>query len=103
MHIEHEPGRKLFVDFAGDRPRLTDPNSGLEQPMELFVAVFPASGLVYCEATATQSSDDLILATRHTLEYAGGSPAIIVPDYVPGHIIRFMFPKALCAPGCASG
>ena len=88
MHIEHEPGRKLFVDFAGDRPHLTDPKTGLEQPVELFVAVFPASGLVYCEATATQSSDDLIPATRHALEYAGGSPAIIVPDNLKSAVTK---------------
>ena len=79
MHIEHEPGRAVFVDFAGDRPVLTD-GTGRERAVELFVAVYPASGLIYAEATENQRIASFVGATAHTLEYAGGSPAIVVPD-----------------------
>lgn len=80
MHLDHEPGERVFIDFAGDRPKLTDPLTGAETPVELFVAVFPASGLIYAELTGSQQTEDLIRGVRHTLEYAGGSPRIIVPD-----------------------
>ena len=80
MHLEHEPGEKLFVDFAGDRPVLVDPVSGNERPVELFVAVYPAGSLIYAEATADQKVASLVAATRHTFEYAGGSPKSLVPD-----------------------
>ena len=53
MHIEHKPGRRVFVDFAGDRPVLTDA-SGRERTVQLFVAVYPAGGLIYAEATENQ-------------------------------------------------
>lgn len=79
MHIEHEPGRRVFVDFAGDRPVLTDAN-GREREVELFVAVYPASGLIYAEATENQKIASLVGGTTHTFEYAGGAPAIVVPD-----------------------
>ena len=50
MHLSHEPGEKLFIDFSGDRPTLTDPKTGIERKVELFVAVFPAGSLIYAEA-----------------------------------------------------
>ena len=80
MHLEHEPGEKLFVDFAGDRPVLLDAVTGNERPVELFVAVYPAGGLIYAEATADQKIASFVSATRHTFEYAGGAPKIVVPD-----------------------
>ena len=80
MHLDHEPGERLFVDFAGDRPHLTDPVTGKEKPVELFVAVFPASGLIYAEVTGSQKIEEFMTAVRHGMEYAGGAPRIIVPD-----------------------
>jgi transposase len=80
MHLEHTAGEKLFVDFAGRKPQLIDPKTGIRREVELFVAIFPASALVYCEATESQKSIHFITATRHALEYAGGAPRIIVPD-----------------------
>ena len=39
MHIDHKAGEKLFVDYAGDRLAIVDPDSGKEQPVETFVAI----------------------------------------------------------------
>ncbi len=80
MHLEHEPGEKMFVDYAGKKPCITDPKSGKETTVELFVSVFPSSGLIYIEATGSQDTKETIKATRHALEHAGGTPKIIVPD-----------------------
>ncbi|MDA3935607.1 MAG: IS21 family transposase [Actinomycetota bacterium] len=88
MHIEHEPGRKVFVDFAGDRPVLTDSKTGSERAVELFVAVYPASGLIYAEATENQRIASLVSATVHTFEYAGGAPAIVVPDNLKAGVTK---------------
>ncbi len=88
MHLDHEPGGKVFVDFAGDRPLLGGPQTGTEKPVELFVAVFPASGLVYGEATYSQKIEDFVRATRHTFEYAGGTPKIIVPDNLKAAVTK---------------
>jgi transposase/predicted transcriptional regulator len=80
MHLNYEPGEKLFADYAGKPPSVTDPKTGISRKVELFVAVFPSSGLIYTEARDTQNTFDTIQGTRHTLEYAGGSPRIIVTD-----------------------
>lgn len=80
MHLSHEPGEKLFLDFSGDRPTLTDPKTGIERKVELFVSVFPAGSLIYAEAVESQSTEDVVRATRSTFEYAEGSPTTLVPD-----------------------
>ena len=78
MHLEHEGGRKLFLDFAGNRPKYWQ--GDVERFAELYVAVFPAGGLIYCEAIESQAVESVIVATGHAFEYAGGAPAILVPD-----------------------
>jgi transposase len=88
MHLHHEPGKRLFVDFAGDKPSLVDLKTGVERKVELFVAVLPASGLIYAESIASQKIEDLILGIRHALEYAGGVPSIIVPDNLTAAVTK---------------
>ena len=88
MHLEHEAGKELFIDFAGNKPQLMDAKTGIEREVQLFVAVFPASALVYCEATETQAVECVVRATRHALEYAGGAPEIIVPDNLKSAVTK---------------
>ncbi len=80
MHLEHTPGRTLFIDFAGYAPKLFNPVTGEEQQLELFVATFPASGLVYCEACESQRLFYTVEATQNAIWFAGGAPQIITPD-----------------------
>jgi transposase len=80
MHIEHKAGDKLFVDYAGDKLALTDPASGGQKPVEVFVAVLGASGLAYVEATESQGEEDWIRSNERALWYIGGATAAIVPD-----------------------
>lgn len=54
MRQVHRAGEKLFVDCSGTRPHLVDATSGEETPVELFVGVLGASGLIYAEATRSQ-------------------------------------------------
>jgi len=56
MHLHHEPGEKMFLDYAGDRPFIIDAKSGIRIPVELYVAVIPAGGLIYTEATRSQDT-----------------------------------------------
>ena len=39
MHIEHKAGDKMYVDFAGDKLSLTDPQTGEVGKVEVFVAI----------------------------------------------------------------
>lgn len=80
MHLEHKAGDKLFIDFAGKKLSIVDPNSGEITSVEVFVAILPCSGLMYVEAVMSQKKEDLILACEHTLQYIEGVPQVIVPD-----------------------
>ena len=80
MRQVHRAGEKTFVDFSGKRPSLVDAMTGALVPVELFVGVLGASGLIYAEATRSQALPCWIAAHVHMAEYVGGSTAIWVPD-----------------------
>jgi transposase len=58
MRQVHTAGEKMFVDYAGQRPSLVDPATGVLAPVERFVAVLGASNYAYVEAILTQRSVD---------------------------------------------
>ena len=80
MRQVHRAGEKLFVDYSGRRPHLVDARTGEERPVELFVGVLGASGLIYAEATPGQDLRSWVGAHVGMLAYFQGSPAIWVPD-----------------------
>lgn len=80
MRQEHLAGEKLFVDYAGKKPRIVDPATGEAIEVELFVAVLGASNYTYAEATLTQRGPDFIASHVRALQAIGGVPAALVPD-----------------------
>jgi len=80
MHMEHKAGDKLYIDFAGEKLSIVDPDSGEIQEVEVFAAILGCSQLTYVEAVMTQRKEDLIRACENALHYFGGVPAAIVPD-----------------------
>jgi transposase len=80
MRQVHRAGEKLFVDFSGKRPHLVDARTGEEIPVDLFVGVLGASGLIYAEATRSQDLPAWIGAHVRMLDYFQGSTRIWVPD-----------------------
>ncbi len=55
MHMEHKAGDKLYVDYAGDKLSVVNPQTGELEPVEVFVAILGASQLTYVEAVRSQS------------------------------------------------
>ena len=41
MKLEHEPGKELFIDFAGSKLHITDKETGEQIAVEVFVAILP--------------------------------------------------------------
>jgi transposase len=80
MRQVHRAGEKAFVDFSGKKPVLIDRQTGEIIPVELFVGVLGASGLIYAEATLSQDLPSWIAAHVRMLEWFGGAPEIFVPD-----------------------
>ena len=88
MRQVHVAGEKLFVDYAGKKPRLTDPNTGEVREVELFVAVLGASNYTFAEASATQQIGDWITSHVHAFEYLGGVTGAVVPDQLKTGVTR---------------
>lgn len=80
MHLEHKAGDKLYIDFAGDKLSLLDPESGEVSEVEVFVAILGCSQLTYVEAVYSQKKEDFIKACENALHFYGGVPQAIVPD-----------------------
>jgi len=80
MRLDHEPGKKLFVDYAGQTLTITEPDTGEKRQGQLFVATLGASNYTYCEISESQGLADWLSSHRRALEHFGGVPQIIVPD-----------------------
>lgn len=88
MHMEHKAGDKLFVDFAGKKLAITDRETGMSQPVEVFIAILGASNLTYVEAAMTQQKHDFITVNVNTFHYLGGVPRAIVPDCLKSGVTK---------------
>lgn len=80
MRQHHVADDKLFVDYAGMRPSLTDPVTGEVTDVELFVGVLGASNYTPAEATYTQRVADFAGSLTRALTFIRGVPGAIVPD-----------------------
>jgi len=80
MRQEHRAGEKTFVDYAGQKPHLVDPQTGTITEVELFVGVLGASNYTYAEATATQQLPDWLASHTRMFAYFGGVTTAVVCD-----------------------
>jgi transposase len=80
MHLEYNPGDMMMVDFAGKKQHYTDPDSGEVIPCEVFIAVLPFSGLIFCKAFRSQQTADFASCINDMLRFYGGVPATILCD-----------------------
>jgi len=88
MVLEHLPGEKLFVDFAGKKMSYVDRETGEVIECPVFVACLPHSDYAFAMAVKTQSVEDFLFALRKCLEYFGGVPEILIPDNLKSAIIK---------------
>lgn len=88
MHIEHEPGDKLFIDFTGKKLSIVDRSSGEVTAVEVYVAILGYSQLTYVEAIPSQRRDDFIRATENALYFYGGAAKALVPDNLKSAVTK---------------
>lgn len=88
LHLEHQAGDKFFVDFAGKKLHLTDPATGEQTPVDVFVAILGHSQLTYVQAVASQKTADFLLALEGAMRYLGGVPQAVVPDNLKAAVRR---------------
>jgi transposase len=88
MRQQHRAGEKLFVDWAGAKIPVHNPETGEVLPASLFVAVLGASSYTFAEATPTQELENWIGGHIRALEFIGGAPELIVPDNAKTGVTR---------------
>lgn len=80
MHMEHEPGDKLFIDFTGKKLSIVDASTGEVTAVEVYISILGYSQLTYVEAIISQKGDDFIRATENSFYFYGGVTRALVPD-----------------------
>jgi len=80
MHFEHDPGDKLFLDYAGKKLHYVKSGSGEIVDCEFFVTVLGYSQYTYAEASLSQQKEDFILSVQNALHYYQGVPKVLIPD-----------------------
>jgi len=78
MRQVHHAGEAVQVDYAGDTVTVVD--GGTAREAQIFVACLPCSGLIYAEASWTQTSEDWLGAHVRLFAFLGGVTAKVVPD-----------------------
>src|ERR1051326_6833456 len=80
MRQTHVAGEQLLVDYDSQTVPAFDTSSGKRRRAGVFVAVWGASNFPFAEATWRETKADWIAAHVNALAYAGGVPALLVPD-----------------------
>ena len=88
MVLQHNPGEKLFIDFAGKRLSYVDRDTGEMIPCQVFVASLPYSDYGFCMAVRSQRVADFLYALACCLKEIGGVPQVLVPDNLKSAIIK---------------
>lgn len=88
MVLEHKPGEKLFIDFAGKTISYINADTGEGINCQVFVATLPYSGHSFIMAVHSQKLEDFIHALCAALKFFGGVPQILVPDNLKSAIVK---------------
>ena len=88
LKLEHDPGKEMFVDYAGKKLEIVDRQTGAVTPVEVFVAILPNSHYTYVEACRSQKREDFIACCSNALSFYGGVPKAIVSDNLKSAVTR---------------
>lgn len=88
MHLEYQPGDMIMVDFAGKKQYYIDVSTGERIDCQVFIAILPYSGLIFCKAVHSQQTADFTDCINGMLKYYGGVPSTILCDNLKTAVIR---------------
>lgn len=80
--MNHPPGEKLFIDWAGDKLPYVERSTGEIVKCPVFVATLGYSNYTFLVATPSQDTESVIPAVVGSLEDIEGVPKAIVPDHM---------------------
>jgi transposase len=80
LHVEHKPGERMEVDWAGDTAFIQHNITGKPIPVYVFIAVLPCSGYAYAEGFLNRNMENWITAHVHTYQFFDGVTRLLIPD-----------------------
>lgn len=80
MHLEYEAGDMIMIDFAGKKLCYINADGGEVIKVEVFIAILPYSGLIFCKAVHTQRTADFTSCINAMLKFYGAVPKTILCD-----------------------
>ena len=80
MHLEHQPGAMVMVDFAGDKMNYIDRSTGEVIACPVFICVMPFSKYTHAMALPDATIPSVIKALNSCLHYFGGVPLSLKTD-----------------------
>jgi transposase len=83
----YKAGDQMMVDWAGMTMGYTD-RGGEEHKAYLFVAVLPASSIIYAEPFRDMGQESWTEAHINAFEYFGGVPRLLVPDNAKTAVVK---------------
>jgi len=86
MRKVYKAGERMLVDWAGQTMRYWEGN--VERAAYVFVAVLPASSLLYAEPFRDMKIESWIAGHVDAFEHAGGVPRLLVPDNTKTAVIK---------------
>lgn len=86
--VGHKAGQTVEVDWSGKTMRLTDPVTGAQARVYLFVATLPFSRYAFVEPTVDMRQDTWLRAHVALFEWLNGSVPRIVPDNLKTGVIK---------------
>ncbi len=88
MVLNHKPGEKLYIDFAGTKLPYIDKQTGELIYCQLFVGCLPYSDYSFSMALESQSVEDVIYALIKCADFLGGMAEVLVPDNFKAAIVK---------------
>ncbi len=88
MHLEHTAGETIMIDFAGKKLSYVDTATGELIQCQIFIAVLPHSGLIFCHAVHSQNTYDFISCINGMLKFFGGVTQTILCDNLKTAVTR---------------
>jgi len=80
MHMEHDPGDKTFIDFAGKKLSYIDKETGEVVPIEVIITCLGYSQMIYVEGVRDQKKENFVAGCENALRFYNGASKALVPD-----------------------
>ena len=89
LKMLHQPGAKMYIDFAGDKLSYIDMETGEVVEVQVFVVVLPFSGYTFVTCIPSQGIEHFLAAIAAAINFFGGCPRILVPDNLRSAVKSF--------------